>query len=146
MSAERKIGTATFKAAKLPPRDAQRLLLRIGKIVGPGLTRLVAALKGEDEGERDTAAVEVIAEMIAKADIDEADSLLVYLCSKAMIKEEGLPYVDVVFDHHFQDDLMQAWQVAYFVLEVNFRDFFGAAAKSGLAKGMLSSARTKPAA
>lgn len=146
MSAERTIGNATFKAAKLPPRDAQRLLLRMGKIVGPGLTRLVTALKKEDEAERDAVAVEVIAEMIAKADVDEADDLLVYLCTKAMIKEDNLPYVDVVFDHHFQNDLMQAWQVAYFVLEVNFRDFFGAAAKSGLAKGVLSSTRTKPAA
>jgi hypothetical protein len=135
--AERKIGSATFKAEKLPARDSQKLLLRVGKMIGPGLSNLVAAMQLPDEEGRDAAAVKVVSDMIAGVSIEEADDLLVYLCSQALIKEDKKDYEEVVFDHHLGDDLALAWQVAYFVLEANFRDFFGAAAKSGLGKALM---------
>lgn len=138
--AEKKIGKETFRVDKMGARDAQRLLLRIGKMLGPGIEAFASAVTSTD---RETGALQAIGGMLTRADPAEADALLVDLCQSASINVEGMPkgqYDPVIFDHHMDADLMQAWQLAAFVLEVNFRDFFSAAAATGLGKAVVKSA------
>lgn len=142
--AERKIGKDTFRVAKMGARASQRLLLRIGKLLGPGIETFATAVASTD---RERSAIQAIGGMLAKASPEEADALLVDLCSEAQINVQGTSagqYEPVVFDHHLDHDLIQAWQVAGFVLEVNFRDFFGALAGTGLGQQIRQSVQGSP--
>lgn len=142
--AEKKIGKDTFRVSKMGAREAQRLLIRIGKMLGPGLEAFTQAIATVD---RERSAMHAISGILSKADPEEVDALLVDLCQQASINVHGAAagqYDQVVFDHHLDHDLLMAWQVAGFVLEVNFRDFFAAAAETGLGKAVTRSAVSTP--
>jgi len=128
---EQKIDDVTIRCEKLPAREAQRLLLRLGKMLGPALESVayLQSVSGDEDVERVTAAI--LGDVLAKADVDQADALLTQLIEAAQIKSvKSGGYEPIVFDHHFQDNLIGAWKVAGFVLKVNFADFFGAATDS----------------
>ena len=140
--AEKKIGNLDFRCERFGARQQQRLLLRLGKLFGSAIADLQrAVVKEGDEAERDAAALEVLGRLFSQGDIDEADALVVELSEAAQVREPNGTWEPIVFDHHFQGELLTGWQVAYFVIEVNFRGFFDAAARSGLGAAILSSAR-----
>lgn len=140
--AEKKIGDSTYRCEKLKPLDAQRLLIRLGKIFGPSIHHLGTVLSIEEEAERDRETLRMIGEFFTTIDPDQAEAILVDLCKSAQVKQEKGGYDQVIFEHQF-DDLVEAWAVAAFVLETQFRDFFGAALRSGAARNLLSRYQTK---
>lgn len=121
--AEKKIGTRTFRAEKMPATEATRNLVRLTKIVGPGMAALTQALT-QDEAKRDGAALEAIAAVLMNSDADTLTAFVVEMAEKAQVKENGGSYESVIYDMHF-DDLLEAFQVAAFVLQVNYASFFG---------------------
>lgn len=128
---EQKIDDVTIRCEKLPAREAQRLLLRLGKVLGPALDGIALLRSGVDEESTERVMAAIINDVLAQADVDEADSLITQLVESAQIKTTSAGgYEAIVFDHHFQDNLAGAWQVAGFVLKVNFADFFTAAGRS----------------
>lgn len=145
--AEKRIGDRTFRAEKLPARAALNLQLRLAKVLGPAFARLAEIVKIEDEAERDARTLEALGSFLAATDADEVERLVVELSEKARVSVgTGGAYEPVIFDHHFSDDLLTAWQVAMFVVQVNFADFFGGVSR--LAPTMISrlSPSARPAA
>lgn len=143
--AEKKLGNSTYRCEKLKPLDAQRLLIRVGKIFGPSIHHLGTVLSIEDEAERDREALRMIGDFLSTLEPDTAEEILVALCEMAQVKEGTGGYDQVIFGHHMQD-LMEAWQVAAFVLGAQFSDFFGAALNSGAARKILSRSPTPKSA
>lgn len=143
-TAEKKFGEETFQTRHLPPTEAQRLLLRISKLAGPLITEVIAAIASlnPDQQARDSQAIIAFGKFLTDVDADEAEQLVHYLISQVKIKnvQHGY-YEDIVFDVHFADNLIRAWQVAWWVLEVNYRSFYSAVGESGLFRATLSSAK-----
>lgn len=125
---EQKIGNRTFRAEKIPATEATRNLIRLTKIIGPAMPALAGAVAG-DIG---TKALEAIAQALMQADDKELTSFIIEMAEKAEVKEDG-GYISVIYDVHF-DNLLEAFQVVAFVLQVNYRDFFGGKLGSILAK------------
>jgi hypothetical protein len=146
--AEKKIGQDTYRVHKAGAREQQRMLLRIGRIAGPAITAFTDALAGD--GDREKGALNALGGMLTNANPDEAEQLLVDLCQMAQVNTGGMPvgqYDPVIFDHHMDGLALQTcWEVAGFVLEVNFRDFFDAAVSTNVGKAVRTaavSARTR---
>src|SRR5690606_18774890 len=94
-------------------------LVRLTKIIGPAMPALAGAVAG-DVGPQ---ALSAVASTLMKADADDLTSFIVEIAEKAEVKESAV-YERVIYDVHF-DDLLEAFQVVAFVLQVNYRDFFG---------------------
>lgn len=116
---EQKIGSRTFRAEKMPATEATRNLVRLTKIIGPAMPAFAGAVAGEIG----TTALTAASAALMKADADDLTSFLVEIAEKAEVKENAA-YERVIYDVHF-DDLLEAFQVVAFVLQVNYRDFFG---------------------
>ncbi len=119
---EKRIGDRTFRTENLPATEAARTLIRLTKLAGPGLGKLTGALA--DEEARAGMAVSAIADVLMANDPDTLTAFLVEVAERAEVRTENGTFDPVVFDIHCAD-LMDAIQLVAFVLQVNFRDFFG---------------------
>lgn len=138
--AERKINNDTFKVEKLAATASLSLLVRLTKILGPGLAALNNVFDA-DEGKRDAAALAALASVVEKTDPVEFQRLVIEVTETAQIRLNN-SYEPVIFDHHFTGDLLTAFKVFVFALEVNFKSFFGEALASPLARKVMA-AQTK---
>jgi hypothetical protein len=96
------------------------------------------------EGVRDAGALLAIAATVKDLDIDQLIEFLKELTGYCQIRLNGA-YEPVVPVHHLQSEV-EILQVALFVLEVQFKDFFGAAKGSKLGAAILASRPTGSAA
>ncbi|HEY8358693.1 MAG TPA: hypothetical protein VIL30_14640 [Ramlibacter sp.] len=134
---EKKIGSRTYKVEKLPATEATRTLLKLTKIIGPALPKLSAAIADKDG--QDGAALEAIAELLMFSDADGLTKFLVEIAEHAEVQtDKGGSYDPVVYD--LVPDLMEGFQLVAFVLQVQYRDFFG-----GKLGSVLSAAAKKAA-
>lgn len=138
--AEKVIGGETFKVEKLAATTGLSLLTRLTKILGPGLRHLNEAFDA-DEGKRDAAALVAMADIVATIDEQQFQLLIIQVTEFAAIRVNNA-YEPVIFDHHFQDDLLKAFQVFVFVLEVNYKSFFGGLTGSAVGKRILGSPKS----
>jgi len=122
---EKKIGKRTFRADKMVATTAVLYMFRIGKIAAPLLSGLrgvnLASLVGPDGN--DTKTLEVIAGFFAQLDPKEGLQLVTELCEMAEVQSVQGNYESVIFDSTFSDNVMDAFQVAAMVVQVNFADF-----------------------
>lgn len=131
--AEKKIGSRTFRADKLPATQATSLMFRLGKVVGPALGSLagassikdLAALAGDES--QNTKVLTLVGDLFGNLDPVVAQNLLVELCELAKVQAPGGNYENVIFDATFDTSVADAFKVAAFVVQVNFGDFFAAA-------------------
>lgn len=141
---ERQIGENTYMVTQLPARRALRLKTRLIKIFGPSLTQMLLTtsenqeiLKTDAKGEdRFTSAVDeykinemqkasfVKAVQLLAESIDEKlfDDLLIELTQG--VRRNGSELNSAVIDQSFAGNLSELYQLVYFVLEVNYSDFF----------------------
>lgn len=119
--AEKTIGGSVFQVEKMPATDATRNLIKLTKILGPGLSRLSEVLS-QSGGDRDTAALGAISEILMRSDADELTSFIVQIAETARVKD-GSGFMNVIYDIHLTD-LSNAFELVAFVLQVNYRDFF----------------------
>lgn len=140
--AEKKIGQDTYRVQKVGAREQQRMLLRLGRLLGPAITAFTDAIASE--GDRERGALSAVGGMLTNANPDEAEQLLVDICQMAQVNTAGMPagqYEPIIFDHHMDGlPLQTCWEVAGFVLEVNFRDFFDAAVSTPVGKAVRTAA------
>lgn len=124
---EKKIGKRTFRADKMVATEAVQYMFRIGKAGAPLLSGLQGiSLKSLiDDGGNDVKTLEILSEFFMKLDPVESRDLLIQLSEKAEIQGPQGNYEPVIFDIHFTENLMDAFQVAALVAQVNFADFFG---------------------
>lgn len=135
--AERVIHGETYKFEKLRnPFDGAKLLGRVVQFFGPAggyLDRIF----DQKEGTRDVAILAAMGAVIKGMDIDEVVSFLRELCSLVQIKMNGA-YEPLVPDHHLRSE-MEMFEVVFFVLEVQFKDFFVAAKASRVGAAVMES-------
>lgn len=133
--AETTINKDTFKVEKLAATVSLSLLTRLTKILGPGLSAINNVFDA-DEGRRDAAALAALAAIVEKTDETQFQKLVIEVTEYAQIKLNGA-YEPVVFDHHFTGDLLTAFKVFIWVLEVQFKSFFGEAMGSALVQKVI---------
>lgn len=119
---EKKIGSRTYRAEKMPATEGTRKLIKLTKMLGPALPKL-SSIMNESENERDAKALSAISDLLMASDADELTDFIVSIAEKAEVKD-GSVYDGVIYDLHLSD-LGEAFQVVAFVLQVNYRDFFG---------------------
>ncbi len=131
--AERKIGGQTFRVDQLPAKRALVLFARIGKLLGPGLPKLVSAMANrEDEASSNAAAAEALSSILRDVEPEAFADFLEEIVQTAEIIENGQK-LPVNFDGHFSGRMGDAVQVAAFVLRELFGDFFTGVVASGKA-------------
>lgn len=153
---EKKIGSRTFRANKLPATTAVDLMFRLGKIVGPALgslatmsvtelkttgANIVSMPKPDDSNEDGLAAaasaaqrervLSVVGNLFGQLEPATSQKLLVELCEHAQVQMPQGNYDQIIFDAVFSDNILDAFQVAAFVVQVNFGDFLAAGQPKG---------------
>jgi hypothetical protein len=123
--AERKIGGATYRVDQLPAKRSLILFARIGKLLGPGLPSLVAAIanRTDDEAASNEAAAKALSSILSDVEPEAFADFLEEIVELAEINENGKS-VPVSFDGHFSGRMGDAVKVAAFVLKEQFGDFF----------------------
>jgi tail assembly chaperone len=141
--AERKIGTDTYRFEKLNAFEGLRLAGRVVKFLGPAWGYIDRMFNG-DESARDAGAILAIAATVKDLDVDQLIGFLKELTGYCQIKLNGA-YEPVVPEVHMRTEI-EILQVSMFVLEIQFKDFFGAAKGSRLGVAILGSQLTSSGA
>jgi hypothetical protein len=116
--AERKFGSGTFRCDKLDAEAGMRLLIRTTKIFGAA-SGLMAALSEADKAKAEAMSLAALAEFVGKLDEDEAVAFVKDVIG--ICRCDGAPAIFGVTP----GDLSEAFQVTYWALEVQFKDFLG---------------------
>lgn len=128
--AEKKFGRDTYRCDKLDAEQGLRLLVRTTKILGPA-SGVISALSESNEAKADAMSIQAIGDFVAKLDEEGTVSFVKELIGHCRCN--GEPAVFGVTPQ----DLGEALQIAFWVLEVQFRDFLG---------GALAAAKRRPLA
>ena len=106
----------TFRTAKVPASEGIKMKLRVTQLFGPFFPFIFS----QDKGMKDSDVVSALFEKMHLLDVDKVFNFVKYLCELCYVENEK-----VIFDNAFSDeDYLEPWLVAYWVLEVNFKDFF----------------------
>jgi hypothetical protein len=135
--AERKIGSDTYRFEKLNAFEGLRLAGRVVKFLGPAWGYIDRTFDA-DESARDAGALLAIAAMVKDLDVDQLIGFLEELTGYCQIRLNGA-YEPLIPKHHLRSEV-GILQVAMFVLEVQFKDFFGAAAQTKLGAAVMRTA------
>lgn len=137
---ETTINNRTFKTQRMTARRAWKLNGQIAKLLSGSLDSLMD-LASEDEAERDRAALKIIGRFIAENDMDSLVDFIVSLCTNTFC--EGERITEANFDVVFADNMVDAGQVALWVVGVNLSSFFGESKFGGIAQDLVASASQK---
>jgi hypothetical protein len=140
--AERKIGSDTYRFEKRNAFEGLRLAGRVIKFLGPAWG-YIDRMFDDKEGARDAGALLAIAATVKDLDVDQLVAFLEELTRCCQIKLNGA--YEPLLPSHLRSEV-EILQVAMFVLEVQFKDFFGAATGSRLGAAILQSAQTSSVA
>lgn len=124
----KQINGETWTVTQMPPTQALELEIRLAPVLMQGGARLFAAF-GKGEAEQDAALQNAIVAMTDALPAKDLVEIIKGLCSQCFRNGER-----VVFEKDFQGGagVMLRYQVAWFVLEANFADFFGAMLPDGM--------------
>lgn len=140
---EREIDGVVYKCGQLPAMRAVKLLNRLGRVLGPTLAKLGAALPATggklsdlDLSRLDFAKVgDAVSLLFEKLDDETLEKLLRELLSGVSFEEPdgkiGPLFPDsrtLAFDQHFKGRILSVGRVAAFAFEVNFGGFSDALA------------------
>jgi hypothetical protein len=130
----REIDGHTYVVTLFPGRRGFKLKTTLLKKLGPGLAAMIGSAKGESVSEADldgpalAAGVETLFANLGSP--DEIMSLIEKIVS--MTRRDGKEITGALIDLEFPGHFTELYKVVWFVLEVNFGDFFGGAAIGGL--------------
>lgn len=156
---EKRIGEATYAVTQLPARRALRLKAKLLKLFGPAVIQIL--LTSEEPQEKiDEMTAEQLSSQLAispvdtykiqdmrKAAIVRGVQLLVAnlddktfdeLCLEVLqgVRRDGQELNSGIIDHVFAGHLRELYEVIYFVLEVNYADFFGMSPTGSLSEAL----------
>jgi hypothetical protein len=136
-SQEKVIGEFAYTVQQLPATRSLKLLHRLGKVAGMGLTQLASS--GFEEITKADAGpvIAAVAAILRDTEPDETVGIIkeLLVSSYAVGRDGKVDLGTPAFDNHFQGHLGDLFQVVAFALEVNYADFFGGLfAKLGAAK------------
>jgi len=120
---EKNIEGATYMVTQLPARRALKLKARLIKLFGPVFAQMyltTSAEKSEDQQKQDMVrAVQILASTI---DENVFENLVLEIVNG--VRKNGVELTPSVVDIEFAGDIGTLYQVVWFVLEVNFSNFF----------------------
>ncbi len=146
---EKRIGDALYHVTQLPARRALRLKSKLIKTFGPSLAQLFMSYDEKtekshsemtDEEKLDCLSINPVdkyrIEEIRKSSIVKGVQLLASsLDDKTFedfvseltqgVRRDGVELNSGIIDHVFAGDLLNLYSVLFFILEVNYADFFG---------------------
>lgn len=128
--AEKRFGSDTYRCDQLDAESGMRLLIRTTKMFGPA-SAVLSALAETDKSKAEALSMQAIAEFVGKLDEDVAITYvrdLIGLC-----RCNGEPAVFGVTP----TDLSEIFQVCFWALEVQFRDFLGGKSGTSIARKVL---------
>lgn len=137
---EREIGEHKYKTCKLPAETAWLLKLKLVKVFGPALQGLLAVAQDSSDGKKEEV-LGMVGEFLGSIDPEGLVKLLKEVCSNAW--QDGQKITPDRFNECFVDSYQDAIKVAWFVCEVNYKDFFQGASLSPLAQ-KLQATTVKP--
>lgn len=127
----KKISGREFQVGAVLATDALRLQFRLLRIIGGGVDRLPTILAGVGQAEgsevkekSNAAAVAAIADMIAKADPEDAVKLMGDIAGMAQIKQPSGSWGTVDLDQDFTERKGDLFPLLAFVLREVLGDFF----------------------
>lgn len=141
---ERKIGELNISVTPWPARKAFKNQIMLGKVFGPSLRELGAAIKGATDTGIDSDADfsmigQAFANLFEHLSESEAESVLKKLTDGVLVNNvEPTPEQ---FDTYFAGDMMGIYKVIGFVLEVNYGSFLE---KSGIGALLQKKQTTQP--
>lgn len=118
---EEAIDGVTYQVRMLPARRAQRLLIRLGRIIGPGL----GALQDLDEELGTALFARAASALFLSADEEAVDGILMELAEVTLA--DGKP-LKPIYDIHFAGRIFSAGRWAAFALKAQYSDFSDALA------------------
>lgn len=118
---EETIDGVTYQVRMLPARRAQRLLIRLGKIIGPGL----GAVRDADAEIGAALFAQAASALFLSADEEAVDGILMELAEVTLA--DGKP-LKPIYDVHFAGRIFSAGKWAAFALRAQFSDFSDALA------------------
>lgn len=135
---EREIDGLVFEVAQLPAMRANKLLVRLGKVIGPALGKVSKLMQGGAKSIADaelSAVGEAIEALFDKLTPEEFEAVTKELLAGASVTgaesvEDGgtggkkVPLLPV-FDRVMQGRTVTLGKLLAFAFEVNFADFFG---------------------
>lgn len=126
-SKTKQIGDHVYLVRQLPATQAHKLLLRIGKVLGPALG---GGLESVQSFELDAAKGigKAISELFERATPDEVDAIVKAFADYSEV--DGKP-LKTMFDLHFAGKLSDMYRWLAFALEANYSDFFGVFKQAG---------------
>lgn len=157
---EKEIGGAVYTVTQLPARRALKLKAKLLKLFGPALTQILLLSNDTEEKKPDEMTTDELASQLSMNPVDKyriADlrkggmvkgvQLLVSnlddktfdeLCVEILqgVRRDGVELRPETIDLQFAGRLSDLYAVMFFVLEVNFGDFFGWGGIGNLSQGL----------
>lgn len=157
---EKTIGNAVYTVTQLPARRALKLKAKLVKMFGPALTQIFLTSQDVEEKRPDEMTTDELANQLSVSAVDKYKiqdmrkgsvvrgvQLLVAnldektfdeLCMELLqgVRRDGSEMTAGMVDQVFAGDLSSLYAVLFFVLEVNYADFFGLSGIGSLSQGL----------
>lgn len=132
---EVEIDGTRYRVTQLGWKEGRRLLARLLKLIGPGLTEAVGgSAKLEDLGGRDLASFAPAIREICQKNLEtELDHLCDTFAKKTVINTDGgedFQQLSRIAELHFAGKYKQMFEWLWFCLKVNYQDFWGGSIES----------------
>lgn len=122
---EKTINGNKIEVTQFPARHALRYKCRLLRIIGPTIGALFENVKNLDEvkfTDQDLNIGAAVKALVDRLDESEVLDLIIQLCQSTRFN--GKEMNTALIDSEFSGNLTLLYKIIYFILEVNFADFF----------------------
>lgn len=117
---EKIIDGSTYSVTQLPARRALRMKAKLIKIFGPVLAQLFVSATSKEAGNMDfVKAIELLGSHIDENSFEQ-------ICMELLVgvRKDGMELQPATIDLEFAGDIAGLYKVLWFVIEVNYSNFF----------------------
>jgi hypothetical protein len=119
---EKNIDGAVYTVTQLPARRAIRLKARLIKLFGPVAATFFIASEGISEDQKKLDLVKCVESLGNHIDENALESVIIELLIG--VRKNNIELTPAIIDMEFAGDMATLYQVVWFVIEVNFSNFF----------------------
>lgn len=119
---EKLISGATYTATQLPARRAIRLKAKLIKLFGPVLAQVFMAIQKDDESSQKNGLVQAVEILSNHIEENSFENLIMELL--VGVRKNGMELTPAIIDMEFAGDMESLYHVVWFVIEVNYANFF----------------------
>lgn len=128
---EKEINGSRYTVTQLPARRALKLQYKLLKVFGAGLALIFTPSVGKEADGKTSLSINFNGDDVSKSlmlmmsnlDDNSFEALVLELLQG--VRKDGVELTAPVIDFEFAGDSVTIFKVIWFVLEVNFSDFFG---------------------